>query len=107
MEERKAMPTYEYVCEACAHRFERFQNISAQPIRGCPECGKRRVKRLISVGGGFVFKGPGFYATDYRKGSPLAEGKKKGTKKGEGGDGPRGKSGADQKGSGDKSRSDD
>ena len=61
------MPTYEYKCAACDHAFERFQRISDRPVRTCPECGKRRVRRLISAGGGFVFKGPGFYATDYRK----------------------------------------
>jgi putative FmdB family regulatory protein len=61
------MPTYEYKCSACGHAFERFQKISARPVRTCPECGARRVRRLISSGGGLVFKGPGFYATDYRK----------------------------------------
>lgn len=63
------MPTYEYVCEACEHRFERFQKMSDRPVRACPECGARKPKRLISPGGGLLFKGPGFYATDYRKGS--------------------------------------
>ena len=64
------MPTYEYVCEACGHEFERFQKISADPVRKCPECGRRKVRRRISAGGGLVFKGPGFYATDYRKSPP-------------------------------------
>jgi len=59
------MPTYEYECEACGHAFERFQSMSDEPIRLCPECGGA-VRRLISSGGGLVFKGPGFYATDYR-----------------------------------------
>ena len=68
------MPTYEYVCEACGHEFERFQKISADPVRKCPECGRRKVRRRISAGGGLVFKGPGFYATDYRKERPRAEG---------------------------------
>lgn len=63
------MPTYEYKCSACDHAFERFQKISDRPVRTCPECGKRRVRRLISSGGGLLFKGPGFYATDYRKDS--------------------------------------
>lgn len=69
------MPTYEYECRGCGHRFERFQRISDKPVRSCPECGKRRVRRLISSGGGLVFKGPGFYATDYRsdRGRPSSE----------------------------------
>lgn len=75
------MPTYEYVCEACGHRFERLQKISDRPVRTCPECRRRRAKRLISPGGGLVFRGPGFYATDYRKGprprEDAGEGKKK------------------------------
>ncbi|MEE8175720.1 MAG: zinc ribbon domain-containing protein, partial [Gemmatimonadota bacterium] len=45
------MPTYEYVCEACGHEFERFQKISADPVRKCPECGRRKVRRMISAGG--------------------------------------------------------
>lgn len=60
------MPTYEYECEACGHRFEKFQSITAAPIRKCPKCGKNRVKRLIGTGSGLIFKGGGFYVTDYR-----------------------------------------
>lgn len=60
------MPTYEYRCEACDHEFEQFQLITASPIRKCPECGKNKVKRLISKGAGIIFKGSGFYQTDYR-----------------------------------------
>jgi putative FmdB family regulatory protein len=60
------MPTYEYVCEKCGHKFERFQAITARPIRKCPECGKSNAKRLIGVGSGIIFKGSGFYETDYR-----------------------------------------
>src|SRR5215212_7594048 len=60
------MPTYEYKCDACGHTFERFQSIMASPIKRCPECGKAKVRRLISTGAGFVFKGSGFYITDYR-----------------------------------------
>ncbi|MHC4230895.1 MAG: FmdB family zinc ribbon protein [Planctomycetota bacterium] len=60
------MPTYEYVCEKCGHKFERFQAITARPIRKCPECGKSSAKRLIGVGSGIIFKGSGFYETDYR-----------------------------------------
>jgi putative FmdB family regulatory protein len=60
------MPTYEYECEACGHKFEKFQSIKAAPIRKCPECGKSKVRRLIGTGAGLLFKGSGFYITDYR-----------------------------------------
>ena len=60
------MPTYEYACKACRHRFERLQMMSDAPVRTCPKCGKRKVDRLISGGGGLLFKGSGFYITDYR-----------------------------------------
>jgi len=63
------MPTYEYQCGACGHRFERFQSIKAAPVRKCPECGKNKVKRLLSTGAGLIFKGSGFYTTDYRSSS--------------------------------------
>lgn len=59
------MPTYEYKCLECGIKFERFQSITEEPIKSCPECGGE-VKRLISPGGGFIFKGSGFYITDYR-----------------------------------------
>ena len=67
------MPTYEYVCEKCDHRFEKVQSIVAKPLTICPEdlCrlkkwGKGNVKKLISAGAGLIFKGSGFYITDYR-----------------------------------------
>ena len=60
------MPTYEYICENCACKFEQFQPIKAKPIRKCPKCGKRELKRLIGSGSGVIFKGSGFYQTDYR-----------------------------------------
>src|SRR5258706_10072652 len=60
------MPTYEYKCTACGHAFEQFQSIKAAPIKKCPECGKSKVKRLIGMGAGLLFKGSGFYITDYR-----------------------------------------
>ena len=60
------MPTYDYKCNACDHTFEEFQSITAKPIKKCPECGKMRVKRLIGTGAGVIFKGSGFYETDYR-----------------------------------------
>jgi putative FmdB family regulatory protein len=60
------MPTYEYKCEACGHEFERFQPITSKPIRKCPKCGRSKVKRLLGTGAGLIFKGSGFYITDYR-----------------------------------------
>jgi putative FmdB family regulatory protein len=69
------MPTYEYACEACGHQFEEFQSIKADPIQKCPKCGKKKVKRLISGGAGFLFKGSGFYITDYRSESYKSDAK--------------------------------
>jgi len=60
------MPTYEYVCKACSHQFERFQSITAPSVRTCPKCGRKRVERKIGLGGAVIFKGGGFYETDYR-----------------------------------------
>jgi len=60
------MPTYDYQCEACGHKFEAFQSIKADPIKICPVCNKKKVKRLIGTGGALIFKGSGFYCTDYR-----------------------------------------
>ena len=60
------MPTYEYICDNCQYEFEQFQSIKARPIRKCPECGKLSVQRLIGAGAGVIFKGSGFYETDYR-----------------------------------------
>ncbi|HEX9751680.1 MAG TPA: zinc ribbon domain-containing protein [candidate division Zixibacteria bacterium] len=60
------MPTYEYRCRACGHEFEAVQPITDEPVRLCPQCGKEQVERLISPGAGLLFKGSGFYITDYR-----------------------------------------
>jgi len=60
------MPTYDYMCENCGHKFEQFQTITAGPLRKCPNCGKAALKRLIGVGAGIIFRGSGFYETDYR-----------------------------------------
>lgn len=66
------MPTYEYECQKCQHKFEIFQSMTAKPLDKCPKCGGK-VKRLIGSGGGIIFKGSGFYATDYRKGKKKDE----------------------------------
>ncbi len=63
------MPTYDYICEKCGHQFEQFQSITARPLRQCPKCRKRQLKRLIGIGSGVIFKGSGFYQTDYRSDS--------------------------------------
>ena len=63
------MPTYEYACRACGHEFEQFQSITADPVRTCPKCGKRKVERKIGIGAGVLFRGGGFYETDYRSDS--------------------------------------
>lgn len=60
------MPTYDYECEACSHKFEEFQAISAEPLKTCPKCKKKKLKRLFGAGAAVVFKGSGFYQTDYR-----------------------------------------
>ena len=114
------MPTYEYECSACGHRLEAFQPFSQAPLRKCPECRKQKLVRLISAGGGLIFKGSGFYITDYRDqksyqdaakadaapSAPKTEGKTEGGKPADGksaeskpGDskpaGPKGKDGRD------------
>ena len=60
------MPTYDYVCDACKHAFEKFHSITAAPLRKCPKCGRAKLRRLIGAGAGVIFKGSGFYQTDYR-----------------------------------------
>jgi putative FmdB family regulatory protein len=60
------MPTYDYHCDACEHEFELFQSIKAEPEKKCPACGKKKLRRLIGPGAAIVFKGSGFYKTDYR-----------------------------------------
>ena len=60
------MPTYDYECDACEHKFELYQSISAEPEKGCPACKKKKLRRLIGTGGAVMFKGSGFYQTDYR-----------------------------------------
>lgn len=70
------MPTYEYQCSACGHRFDEFQSMSAEPLTRCPQCKKKKLERLIGTGAGVIFKGSGFYQTDYRGSSYATDAKK-------------------------------
>ncbi len=70
------MPTYDYECDACGHAFEQFQSMSASPLRKCPNCGKSKLRRLIGTGAGVIFKGSGFYETDYRSDNYKKDAKK-------------------------------
>ena len=63
------MPTYDYLCEACGHELEIFQGINDDPVKKCPECKKNKLKRQFGTGAAIVFKGSGFYQTDYRSDS--------------------------------------
>ena len=65
------MPTYEYLCESCGYKFEKFQKMSDEVLKECPKCAKA-VKRLIGAGMGIIFKGKGFYSTDYKNNSPFS-----------------------------------
>jgi len=60
------MPTYDYICDACGHEFEAFESIKAEPQRTCPACREHRLRRKIGPGAAILFKGSGFYQTDYR-----------------------------------------
>jgi len=60
------MPTYDYKCKECGHQFEHFQSMTDKQLRKCPKCGRNTLQRLIGAGGGLIFKGSGFYITDYR-----------------------------------------
>ncbi len=64
------MPTYEYECDACGHAFEVLQSIADKKLKKCPKCGKPKLHRLIGGGSGIIFKGTGFYQTDYKKSGP-------------------------------------
>ncbi len=73
------MPTYEYACRSCGYEFEEFQSMSAKPLRKCPQCAKSALERLIGTGAAIIFKGGGFFETDYRSESYMkgAEAEKK------------------------------
>ncbi len=61
------MPTYDYRCDACGHEMDQFQGIKEAALKKCPSCGKNRLRRLIGSGAGIIFKGSGFYETDYKR----------------------------------------
>jgi putative FmdB family regulatory protein len=69
------MPTYEYECDACQHKFEELQSITEKPLKKCPKCKKSKLRRLFGIGAGLIFKGSGFYQTDYRSESYKAAAK--------------------------------
>ena len=60
------MPTYDYTCTKCGHEWEEFQSMKDEPLKSCPDCKKRSAKRLVGGGAGLIFKGTGFYITDYK-----------------------------------------
>ncbi len=66
------MPTYDYECTACGHAFEALQSMHEPKLEKCPACGKKKLQRLIGTGSGVIFKGSGFYETDYKKKTPSA-----------------------------------
>ena len=66
------MPTYEYICKTCGYEFEEFQNMSAEPLKICPKC-NNEIVRKIGIGAGLVFKGSGFYITDYKNKKTFAK----------------------------------
>ncbi|MHC4125200.1 MAG: FmdB family zinc ribbon protein, partial [Planctomycetota bacterium] len=81
-----------YLCKKCEHEFEQLQSITAKALRTCPQCGKMSLKRLIGAGSGVIFKGSGFYETDYRSESYKKAAKSETSTSGSGGSGTEGKS---------------
>lgn len=85
------MPTYDYECDGCGHAWEMFQRIVEDPIKKCPECKKKKARRLFGTGSAVMFKGSGFYETDYRSDSY-----KKGEKAAKDSKAPKSDSGGDK-----------
>jgi len=75
------MPTYDYSCSGCGHRFERFEAITEEGLKPCPRCGKSKARRMLGTGAGIIFKGSGFYVTDYKRPRASEPGKASGTEK--------------------------
>lgn len=88
------MPTYEYRCDACSHEFEEFQYIKDEPLKKCPSCGKKKLRRLIGGGAAIMFRGSGFYQTDYRSESYRKAAKADSAPKTESGKAESGKAGS-------------
>ena len=79
------MPTYEYLCEACNHNFDEFQSIKDEPLKVCPRCHEARLRRVFGPGAAILFRGSGFYQTDYRSESYKQAAKKEQEKPGSNG----------------------
>jgi putative FmdB family regulatory protein len=104
------MPTYEYHCDACEHNFDEFQSMSEAPLKKCPECGKPKLRRVFGTGAAILFKGSGFYQTDYRSESykSAAKAEQEAAGKASGGtNGTNGKDGAAAKETGSKGKKSD
>lgn len=98
------MPTYDYQCQACGHTWEMFQSMNDNPVKSCPKCKKRKAKRLLGLGAGIIFKGTGFYETDYKNKSGGE--KKEGSSEGDSGSSDSSKS-SDSNKSSDSTKSSD
>jgi putative FmdB family regulatory protein len=85
------MPTYEYQCDACQHNFDEFQSINDKPLKKCPRCKKSKLRRVFGAGAAILFKGSGFYQTDYRSESYKAAAKAETDKGGTSSNGATGK----------------
>jgi putative FmdB family regulatory protein len=96
------MPTYEYECRQCRHRFELFQSITEEPVKRCPKCGKNAARRLFGGGLGIIFKGSGFYTTDYKRSGAVTGGNGSSRSAGSG-EKPAGETSAGDKSTGEKS----
>ncbi len=85
------MPTYDYECPKCGHMFELFQKMTAKRLTICPQCNSKKLKRLIGSGAGIIFKGTGFYETDYKRKENQTKQKSEAAKKTKGEDKPEAK----------------
>jgi len=98
------MPTYEYHCDACEHNFDEFQSMKDEPLKKCPQCGKNKLRRLFGTGAAVIFKGSGFYETDYRSESYKSAAKKDQEAAGGGTNGTTDKSATESKGTAGKAK---